>query len=166
MILCPFPDKKRITQWFGENAPFYAKYGLKGHSGIDFAIPVDTPICAPHEGYISQKDNGVIGYGKHVQITSLPYKNDGTCRRSTLAHLSRFYAKPGSFVSAGDLIGYSGNTGDSTGPHLHWDYRLVDRFGNTINYNNGYNGCIDLAPLVNGQRKSPVIYWPLSNLLS
>lgn len=165
MLFAPFPDKKKISQWFGENAAYYAKYGMKGHNGIDFAVPVGTPVYAPHEGFVTLKDNGKLGYGKHVVILSLEYKPN-ICRESTLAHLSKFAVQPGAFVSAGDLVGYSGNTGDSTGPHTHWTYCLEDAHGGILNYGNGFHGAIDLAPLVNGKRNPLFVFWPSSSFPS
>ncbi len=163
MLFSPISDPPVISQWYGSNKKYYEKYGMKGHNGIDFAIPVGTPVYAPHEGYIANKDNKDKGYGRHVLITSMPYKTDGTHRRTTLAHLSSFACANGAYVAQGDLIGYSGNTGDSTGPHLHWTYCVLDNMENILNYNNGFHGAVDLAPLVKGKRRPLFVYWPASS---
>lgn len=163
MLFSPIQDPVENSQWFGENPKMYKQFDMKGHNGIDFAIPIGTPVLAPHEGYVSTNDYKDKGYGKHVHIVGMPHKRDGTHRKSTLAHLSSFAVSNGAYVAAGDLIGYSGNTGYSTGPHLHWTYCLLDNQEKILNYNNGYHGAIDLAPLVKGKRRPLFVYWPASS---
>jgi murein DD-endopeptidase MepM/ murein hydrolase activator NlpD len=95
------------------------------HQGVDFAAPTGTPIYAAGDGKVAAaKTNG--GYGRYIQIRH-------TGEYSTAyAHLSRF-AKgitPGRRVQQGQVIGYVGTTGRSTGPHLHYE---VLRNGAQIN---------------------------------
>jgi len=145
MIIAPLVGSPVITQPFGVNPQNYAKYGLDGHDGIDFRAAVGTVIYAACEGYLHNGDNGNLGYGKFVQITSLPYLNDGTCREVTCGHLSRQLPQlEGQFVHMGDIIGYSGATGDATGPHLHFGYRKIQN-GNIVNYSNGFHGFVDIS---------------------
>lgn len=157
MIFAPLPGIPLITQWFGVNVQRYKKYDLKGHNGLDFRAPLNTPCYAPHEGFISYGNNGKAGYGKYLTIRSLPYK-EGVCRESTLGHLSRYTTLPeGSFVAAGDLVGFSGNTGDSTAPHLHWTYKLTTPTGAIIGEDNGFHGALDVSPYTQ--------LWELGHLL-
>lgn len=86
------------------------------HKGVDWAAPVGTPIMAAFDGTISfQGDGG--GYGNLVKISHA----DG--RETRYAHMSKFAANTavGTVVKAGDVIGYIGTTGLSTGPHLHFE---------------------------------------------
>jgi murein DD-endopeptidase MepM/ murein hydrolase activator NlpD len=113
-------SKIRITQYFGNTE--FAKSGAyngSGHNGVDFGIPVGTPVMAALSGTIVETGNtdayaGCYSYGKWVLIQHA----NGL---STLyGHLSDIRVSNGQSVSTGDLIGYSGNTGYSTGPHLHF----------------------------------------------
>ena len=110
-----------ITQYFGHTA-FAATqpaYDGRGHSGIDFGVVTGTPIEAALAGVITATGNtdqykGCYSYGKWVLIKHA----NGL---STLyAHMSDIAVSPEQRVSTGDVIGYSGNTGYSTGPHLHF----------------------------------------------
>src|SRR5579862_7158834 len=109
MIFCPVAGELgvdfHISQTFGVNASFYAKYGLAGHNGVDIGILTGTPLYAPCEGYVHYADEGSEGYGKYVMITSLPYckpQDGGYARQVTLGHLSKFISgMEGKFVSAG-----------------------------------------------------------------
>ncbi len=112
----------RITQYFG-NTPFSTKnpqiYNGKGHTGVDFAASVGTPIKASLSGTVTGVANtdlvpGCYSYGKWIMIEHI----NGL---STLyAHLSLQTVAKGDKVSTGQIIGYSGNTGYTTGPHLHY----------------------------------------------
>lgn len=107
--------KKCMTQGFGERPEFY---GGIGHNGIDILCPEGTEIIASHDGdasYYEEKDgNGnFIGYGKYVSVRD---RINGF--KTEYAHLSKM-VKTGQ-VKAGEVIGLSGNTGNSTGPHLHY----------------------------------------------
>ena len=146
MYVCPVERGAfEITQRPGENPEYYAKYGLAGHNGIDFAPRPKgrrAPCYAPHEGYVQVLDDGNVGYGKHVIIISEPYNREGHRKHSTLAHLASFNVVNGQWIGTSDLIGIIGNTGDSSGPHLHWTPRKCERNGGIIDYNNGLKGVI------------------------
>jgi murein DD-endopeptidase MepM/ murein hydrolase activator NlpD len=110
----------RITQKFGNTA--FAKAGAyngKGHNGVDFGVPTGTPLLAAADGLVEASGNtdthkGCYSYGKWILLRH----NNGL---STLyGHLSSISASVGETVSRGSTIGYSGNTGYSTGPHLHF----------------------------------------------
>jgi len=86
------------------------------HQGIDLAVPQGTPIYAASDGVVSgARPNG--GYGNWIRIDH----SDGFA--TAYGHLSRFAPgiKPGVQVARGELVGFSGNTGRSTGPHLHFE---------------------------------------------
>jgi len=132
----PFKIKERKTQTFGNKfilngVDVYGQWNLKGHNGIDYGLPNDTPLYAPHDGKIIEARYDKPGYGWYLKIEN---NKEG----SVLAHMRKFVVKVGDTVKQGQLIGYSNNSGWSTGPHLHWGYYLKPR-----NRNNGYNGYIN-----------------------
>lgn len=96
------------------------------HTGIDFATPVGNNVKAAASGRVISASgfgwNG--GYGKTIVISH------GNGRTTRYAHLSRIYVYSGQWVSQGEAIGASGNTGNSTGPHLHFEVRI---FGRAVN---------------------------------
>lgn len=129
------PEHRRITQAFGANPADYAGYGLAGHEGIDLSCPVGTPVMAAHEGRVAVMWAPAT-YGTYIVLV-------GEWWMYTLyGHLSRTL-RDGEIVNAGDLIGYSGNTGRSTAPHLHLGAYPLPR-----DWGNGYKGAIDPLPLL------------------
>lgn len=144
MLCYPCNLPFQISQRFGENPDFYSKLGMKAHNGVDFSIPVGTPIYATHDGTVWMA--GTMSDGAlQVAIDSL----DGTFR-TFYAHLSEFKCKPGDKVKKGQLIALSGNTGRyTTGPHLHYGYHPISNYADT-EPNNGYNGATDPFRLFDG----------------
>lgn len=137
--------RPRVTQWFGGNRAVYEQYGMIGHNGIDYGVPVGTPVFAPMDGIVKVVDSGKAGYGLHIKIRN-PFKRTEV----VLGHLSRADVVDGAFVTMGDKIALSGNTGHSTGPHVHEGVRLLKEGGKTplfewqvLNYGNGYLGYFD-----------------------
>jgi murein DD-endopeptidase MepM/ murein hydrolase activator NlpD len=108
-----------ISSGFGYRAdPFVG--GAAFHAGLDFRGPSGAPIYAAAKGTVSFV--GVSqGYGKTVEI------DHGNGLMTRYAHMSGFRAQVGQPVQAGDVIGLIGNTGRSTGPHLHFEVRIHDR---------------------------------------
>ncbi|MEZ4852350.1 MAG: M23 family metallopeptidase [Bacteroidia bacterium] len=93
------------------------KVVTKFHKGIDIVAPTGTPIYASADGTVEKADSENVGknYGNNIII-----KHDETYK-TRYAHLSEMKVKAGAKVKKGDIIGYSGNTGLSTGPHLHFE---------------------------------------------
>ncbi len=115
-------DVVRITQYFGQTE-FATKnpqvYRGKGHNGVDFGVSVGTPILASASGVVKGFGDTDVAcyrasYGKWILV------EHGNGLSTLYAHLSLIKVKEGEKVSMGDIIGYSGNTGYSTGPHLHF----------------------------------------------
>lgn len=109
----PGPQGNSWTGAFNEQRP----YGR--HTGVDIAMPIGTPLKAVMDGVVSYagSGSGSRSRGLYVEIKHA----DGY---STLyAHLNNYVVKKGDTVVVGNLIGYSGNTGFSTGPHLHFELR-------------------------------------------
>lgn len=133
-------DKIYVTQGFGLNPAAYKKYGMKGHNGIDYRVRfVDSPLG---KRYVSAAADGVVevvrwdikGYGVHVRIRH----SDGSL--TIYGHLTKPYVSKDEQVKAQQIIGLSGNTGDSTAAHLHFEYRPAGWEKET---KNGYAGAVD-----------------------
>ncbi|HEX6269796.1 MAG TPA: peptidoglycan DD-metalloendopeptidase family protein [Anaerolineales bacterium] len=115
------PVNGPITQLFGVDPEFYRRFGFPGHNGIDYGIPNGTSIRAATAGTVDKVafENG--GYGNYVKLSHM----DGSRKYYTYyAHLSSATVSPGQAVGAGTAIGFSDNSGASTGPHLHFGLRI------------------------------------------
>ncbi len=108
-----------ISSGFGYRRDPFTGAGAM-HSGLDFKGPVGAPIYAAAKGRVSFVGRR-SGYGKVVEITH------GNGLMTRYAHMSKFAAAEGQNVAAGEIIGAIGNTGRSTGPHLHFEVRIHDR---------------------------------------
>jgi murein DD-endopeptidase MepM/ murein hydrolase activator NlpD len=110
------------------------------HAGIDLSAKIGTPIYAPANGVVEYAKNKGA-YGKFLLIAhAYGFK-------TAYGHLSRYAVKSGQYVTKGQLIGYVGNTGRSTGPHLHYEIRYLNKWVNPkifINWNTD-----DIAQIVN-----------------
>lgn len=102
------PDSGVLTQGYG---------GANGHPGIDIAGPYGSPILAAADGVVAFAGQQ-SGYGNFIEIQ----QSDGTY--TAYGHLSSIGVSVGEQVSAGQQIGLEGSTGESTGPHLHFEVRL------------------------------------------
>jgi murein DD-endopeptidase MepM/ murein hydrolase activator NlpD len=105
------------------------------HPGMDFTAEQGTPIYATGDGVVEIADASAQGYGNHVVI------NHGYGYQTLYGHMSKMVSKPGMKVKRGDLIGYVGSTGLSTGPHVHYE---VIKNGEKVNPINFYYN--DLSP--------------------
>lgn len=92
--------------------------GLRAHQGIDLAAPTGTPIYATADGLVSRAE-WFGAYGNFIAI------NHGAQLETRYGHLSRMAVSSGQRVRKGDLIGFVGSTGRSTGPHLHYEVRVA-----------------------------------------
>ncbi|MGR5149399.1 peptidoglycan DD-metalloendopeptidase family protein [Photobacterium alginatilyticum] len=91
------------------------------HRGLDFAVNIGTPIYAPADGVVATVRPNNKGSGNFLRLQhSFGFT-------SSYSHLKKFAVRSGDFVSKGDLIGYSGNSGLSSGPHLHYEVRFIGR---------------------------------------
>lgn len=132
-----------ITQSFGADAARYnALYGLKGHNGQDYGCPTGTMILSAADGVVTEigvEELGTFdsaGYGRYVKIVHNGYF-------TLYAHLNDITVKVGDHVVSGQLIAHSNNTGNSTGPHLHFGVAPCDANGAKTERNNGFGGYID-----------------------
>nr|WP_246152575.1 M23 family metallopeptidase [Sphingomonas montanisoli] len=113
-----------FTSAFGVRSdPF--RGGAAMHAGIDLASKTGTPIYATADGMVNRAE-WFGGYGNCVEI------EHGKGISTRYGHMSRIVAHDGQRVARGDLIGYVGSTGRSTGPHLHYEVRIDGRAVNPI----------------------------------
>ncbi|MEU3774655.1 M23 family metallopeptidase [Streptomyces sp. NPDC032472] len=101
------------------------------HSGQDFACPVGTPVKAVHDGVVVKAGPNGAGDGPAYGNAIVIKHADSTY--SQYAHLSKIKVSIGQKVAKGALIGLSGNTGNSTGPHLHFEIRTTPNYGSAVN---------------------------------
>lgn len=105
----------------------------KYHGGVDFPVAVGTPVYSTCDGEVVAVTSLTTSYGKHIKIKAVV---NGEIVYMRYCHLSDFAVSSGTKVKAGQLIGYSGNTGNSTGPHLHYEVRNAnDYYGNNSSPN-------------------------------
>ena len=92
--------------------------GRRNHKGVDLAQPMGTPVYATADGIVSMAER-YSSYGNYVQI------EHGGELQTRYAHLSGYAVSAGESVRKGQLIGFVGSTGRSTGPHLHYEVRVA-----------------------------------------
>ena len=115
-------EAMKFSSGFGyRNAP--TRGASRNHKGIDIPGPVGTPIYATADGTIGRAQ-WVSGYGKYVEI------NHGNAVQTRYGHLSAMNVTSGQRIRKGDILGYMGSTGRSTGSHLHYEVRIA---GEAIN---------------------------------
>lgn len=107
-------DLSRVASGFGYRVdPVYKT--VKFHAGLDFAAPQGTPIYATADGTVTTAGNTGNGYGNHVVI------NHGYGYETLFGHMVRVKVRAGQTVKRGEVIGWVGSTGKSTGPHCHYE---------------------------------------------
>lgn len=132
----PISNKQLVALASGFGWRTHPIYKVKKlHQGIDFAASIGTPIYATADGRIAVASVKFSGYGKSVEI------DHGFGYRTRYAHMHGFVVREGQHVKRGDLIGYVGNTGLSTAPHLHYEVLLNGTQVDPVHY--FYN---DLSP--------------------
>ena len=113
-----------FTSGYGVRSdPFRGRAAM--HAGIDLAGPLGTPIYATADAYVARSE-WASGYGNLIEL------NHGRGIQTRYGHLSRSAVKPGQRIKRGDLIGYMGSTGRSTGSHLHYEVRIDGKAVNPI----------------------------------
>jgi murein DD-endopeptidase MepM/ murein hydrolase activator NlpD len=107
-------DLNRVASGFGSRIdPVYKT--IKFHAGLDFAAPQGTPVYATADGRVTTSGNLGNGFGNHIVI------NHGYGYETLYGHMVRVKARDGQMVKRGEVIGWVGSTGKSTGPHLHYE---------------------------------------------
>ncbi|WKN41991.1 M23 family metallopeptidase [Tunicatimonas pelagia] len=120
-------ELRRLASGFGMRVhPIYKVKMM--HPGVDFSAPKGTPVYATGGGKVKQVKSSFTGYGKQIII------DHGYGYQTRYAHLQDFNVKVGQEVERGQCIGYVGNTGTSTAPHLHYEVFKDDERVNPIYY--------------------------------
>lgn len=145
----PFAGQFGISQLWGENSGFYTRYSydgvaLWGHNGIDFLTPTGTPVLATAAGEVAQAGFEPGGFGNYILLAH-PWGE------SIYAHLETIEVQVGQQVGRGAVIGRSGNSGGSTGPHLHFSIRI-----HPYTRTDGWGGYSDPLPYLDPQ----TVAWP------
>ena len=120
--------------------------GRRAHKGLDLAAPTGTPVYAPSDGTVG-KAEWFSSYGLFISL------EHGGAIETRYGHLSRLNVYAGQHVRKGDLIGFVGSTGRSTGPHLHYEVRIAGTAVNPLPYMQGdqFNTAIDPKSTETGQ---------------
>jgi len=125
----PIANKQLIALASGFGMRVHPIYKVKKmHSGIDFAAPIGTPIYATADGKITEVNVRFSGYGKMVVI------DHGFGYKTRYAHMHEFAVRVGQNIKRGELIGYVGDTGLSTAPHLHYEVLMNGVLINPVHY--------------------------------
>lgn len=116
----------RKTSHFGYRSdPFQG--GRRNHKGLDIAGPIGTPIYATADGIVGRAQ-WVRGYGKYIEL------EHGNAIQTRYGHLSAMNVQSGQRVRKGDIIGFMGSTGRSTGSHLHYEVRIAGEAVNPVSF--------------------------------
>lgn len=119
-------DIKRIGPYGMRRHPIYGI--MKMHEGMDFTAKKGTPVYSTGDGVVTKISKSIRGYGNLIVI------DHGFGYTTRYAHLSSFLIKKGQKIKRGQAIGLVGNTGTSTGPHLHYEVRKKKRAIDPINF--------------------------------
>jgi murein DD-endopeptidase MepM/ murein hydrolase activator NlpD len=114
-----------LTSGYGVRSdPFKGRAAM--HAGIDLAGPMGTPIYATADGFVGRSEYNTGGYGNLIEL------NHGRGIQTRYGHLTRSLVRSGQHVTRGQLIGYMGSTGRSTGSHLHYEVRIDGKAVNPV----------------------------------
>jgi len=120
-------ELRRLSSGFGTRIDPILKV-KRPHRGVDFSLPKGSPVYATGDGVIKMVRSSFSGYGKQIEV------DHGFGYKTKYAHLNEFLVKQGQKVKRGELIAYSGNTGKSTAPHLHYEVHINNKAVNPVHY--------------------------------
>ncbi len=138
-------DNVYVTQYFGRTSDSGRLYASGSHDGIDFRATVGTPVRAALSGTVAEINQGAVAYCQYGKWVLVKHGNGLT---TLYAHLSQINVQKGQPVDTGQVLGYAGNTGYATGPHLHftvYDSSAVSLKQYTCK--SGYTVTIPIAPV-------------------
>lgn len=149
-------DDVFVTQQFGKTVDSVRLYASGSHDGVDFRAQTGTTVKAALGGVVQEVNLGAVQYCQYGKWVLVRHDNG----LSTLyAHLSSVNVKKGESVSAGQALGYSGNTGYATGPHLHFTVYASSAVSfKQYTCKSGYTVTIPIAPL--NAYLNPLSYLP------
>ena len=122
----PLQRQARISSPFNPNRRHPVTGRVRPHKGVDFAVAPGTPVIAPAEGVVEKVAYQAGGAGRYVVI------RHGREYQTVYMHLSRALVRAGQTVKKGERIALTGNTGISTGPHLHYEFHINERAVNPL----------------------------------
>lgn len=134
-------DMSRMASGYGYRTDPFTKV-RKFHGGMDFSAPRGTPVFATGDGVVTRVDGRTAGYGKHVRI------DHGYGYMTLYAHLDDYNVRRNQRVKRGDIIGYVGSSGRSTGPHLHYEVHKNEQRINPMNFYYGSINAEEYAELL------------------
>ncbi|TNG88645.1 murein DD-endopeptidase MepM [Testudinibacter aquarius] len=117
----PLTRQPKISSHFNPARRHPVTGRVSPHKGVDFSLRVGTPIIAPSDGEVVKVAYQANGAGRYIVL------KHGRNYKTVYMHLSRALVKPGQQIKRGERIALSGNTGRSTGPHLHYEFHINDR---------------------------------------
>lgn len=117
----PLQRQARVSSGFNPNRRHPVTGRVRPHKGVDFSVPTGTPIIAPADGLVEKVAYQAGGAGRYVVL------RHGREYQTIYMHLSRPLVRAGQTVKKGERIALSGNTGISTGPHLHYEFHINGR---------------------------------------
>ena len=120
-------DLKRVASGYGNRIDPFLKV-KRMHYGLDFSVKKGTPIYATADGRVVIIKSSFGGLGKYI------YLDHGNGYRTVYGHLNKFNVRKGQKVKRGELIAYSGNSGRSTAPHLHYEVHKNGKKLNPVNF--------------------------------
>lgn len=117
----PMQRQARISSHFNPARRHPVTGRIAAHKGVDFSLPIGSPIIAPADGVVEKIAYQAGGAGRYIMI------RHGRQYQTVYMHLSKTLVKVGQTVKRGERIALSGNTGRSTGPHLHYEFHINGR---------------------------------------
>ncbi|MCR1836963.1 murein DD-endopeptidase MepM [Pasteurella caecimuris] len=122
----PLQRQARVSSGFNPNRRHPVTGRVRPHKGVDFSVPQGTPVIAPADGLVEKVAYQAGGAGRYVVL------RHGREYQTVYMHLSRPLVRAGQAVKKGERIALSGNTGISTGPHLHYEFHINGRAVNPL----------------------------------
>uniref|UniRef100_UPI00258E6FFC murein DD-endopeptidase MepM n=1 Tax=Rodentibacter caecimuris TaxID=1796644 RepID=UPI00258E6FFC len=122
----PLQRQARVSSGFNPNRRHPVTGRIRPHKGVDFSVPQGTPVIAPADGLVEKVAYQAGGAGRYVVL------RHGREYQTVYMHLSRPLVRAGQAVKKGERIALSGNTGISTGPHLHYEFHINGRAVNPL----------------------------------
>ncbi|BBF05067.1 putative metalloprotease [Haemophilus influenzae] len=122
----PLQRQARVSSPFNPNRRHPVTGRVRPHKGVDFSVSQGTPVIAPADGTVEKVAYQAGGAGRYVML------RHGREYQTVYMHLSKSLVKAGQTVKKGERIALSGNTGISTGPHLHYEFHINGRAVNPL----------------------------------
>lgn len=122
----PLQRQARVSSPFNPNRRHPVTGRVRPHKGVDFSVSQGTPVIAPADGIVEKVAYQAGGAGRYVML------RHGREYQTVYMHLSKSLVKAGQTVKKGERIALSGNTGISTGPHLHYEFHINGRAVNPL----------------------------------